>query len=89
MLDDNQNLLPHFITISNLASTDPEQVIKGNEKVIGPRLADAAFFFEKDKQQKLDSSIEALNRVVFQKILGPFLIKVNVSKNYRFSLLNC
>jgi len=75
MLDDNQNLLPHFITISNLVSTDPEQVIKGNEKVIGPRLADAAFFFEKDKQQKLDSSIEALKRVVFQKDLGSLFDK--------------
>lgn len=75
MLDESQNLLPHFITISNLISSDPDQVIKGNEKVIGPRLADAAFFYEKDKQQKMDSSIEALKRVVFQKDLGSLFDK--------------
>jgi glycyl-tRNA synthetase beta chain len=75
MLDDGQNLLPYFITISNLISTDPEQVVEGNEKVIGPRLADAAFFFEKDKNQKLESSIDALKRVVFQKDLGSLFDK--------------
>lgn len=70
LLDQDDNLLPHFITVSNLISKDPDQVIRGNEKVIGPRLADAAFFFEKDKQQRLDSHIDTLKRVVFQKELG-------------------
>jgi len=75
LIDKNKNLLPHFITISNLISKDPEQVIKGNEKVIGPRLADAAFFFDKDKNQKLDSTIDALKRVVFQQSLGSLFDK--------------
>ncbi|MDG2090222.1 MAG: glycine--tRNA ligase subunit beta [Gammaproteobacteria bacterium] len=75
LLDKNKNLLPHFITISNLISADPEQVIKGNEKVIGPRLADAAFFYDKDKSRKLDSHIDTLKRVVFQKELGSLFDK--------------
>jgi glycyl-tRNA synthetase beta chain len=75
LLDQNENLLPHFITISNLISKDPEQVIKGNEKVIGPRLADAAFFFEQDKKHRLDSHIDKLKRVVFQKELGSLFDK--------------
>ncbi len=70
LLDQSESLLPHFITISNLISKDPEQVIKGNEKVIGPRLSDAAFFFDKDKKQRLDFHIDSLKRVVFQKELG-------------------
>lgn len=75
LLDQNKNLLPHFITISNLISKEPDQVVKGNEKVIGPRLADAAFFFDKDKKQRLDSHIDTLKRVVFQKELGSLFDK--------------
>ncbi len=81
LLDQNNNLLPHFITISNLISKDPDQVIKGNEKVIGPRLSDAAFFFEKDKNQRLDSHIDTLKRVVFQKELGSLFDKSERVKN--------
>lgn len=75
LLDKNENLLPHFITISNIISKDPEQVIKGNEKVIGPRLADAAFFFDKDKSKSLETHIDTLKRVVFQKELGSLFDK--------------
>lgn len=53
VVDKNGSLLPHFITVSNIESTDPAQVIAGNEKVIRPRLSDAAFFFETDKKQAL------------------------------------
>ena len=64
------NLMPLFITVSNIESKDPAQVIAGNEKVIRPRLADAAFFFESDKKKTLDSRVESLKTVLFQKELG-------------------
>lgn len=70
LLDKNGQLLAYFITISNLISKDPQQVILGNEKVIGPRLADAAFFFDQDKKHKLEAHLETLKRVVFQNELG-------------------
>lgn len=63
-------LLPHFITLANIESTDPAQVIAGNEKVIRPRLSDAAFFFETDKKKTLDEHREKLKNVVFQAQLG-------------------
>ena len=63
-------LMPHFITISNIQSKDPSQVISGNEKVIRPRLADARFFFETDKKTTLAANREKLKPVVFQKVLG-------------------
>lgn len=63
-------LLPNFTTISNLDSKDPTQVIAGNEKVIRPRLADAAFFFETDKKQTLASRVDKLKQILFQKELG-------------------
>jgi len=70
LLDKNGRILPNFITISNLLSKDPAQVIAGNEKVIRPRLADAAFFYNQDRKQKLEERIEKLKTVVFQQQLG-------------------
>lgn len=70
LLDQTGALMPYFITIANIESRDPQQVIEGNEKVIRPRLSDAAFFFETDKKQTLASRRDALKQVVFQKQLG-------------------
>ncbi|AOE50941.1 glycine--tRNA ligase subunit beta [Kangiella sediminilitoris] len=70
ILDKSGNLLPNFITISNIESSNPRSVIEGNEKVIRPRLADAMFFYDKDQQTTLESQQERLKKVVFQKQLG-------------------
>lgn len=64
------NLLNKFIFVANIESKDPSQVIKGNEKVIRPRLADAEFFFKTDKKQTLESRLAKLSTVLFQKQLG-------------------
>jgi len=68
--DGKGNLLPQFIFITNIESRDPQQIIKGNEKVVRPRLADAQFFFESDKKVTLESRVAALDSVLFQKQLG-------------------
>lgn len=69
-VDTAGKLMPYFITVANIESKDPQQVIEGNEKVIRPRLADAAFFFETDKKTTLESRVEKLTSVVFQNQLG-------------------
>lgn len=63
-------LLPHFITVANIASSNPQQVIEGNEKVMRARLSDAAFFFRQDKKHSLSEHIPATAQVVFQVKLG-------------------
>jgi len=63
-------LLPRFITLSNLESRDPEVVRAGNERVVRPRLADAAFFWTQDRAAPLAERVAALDGVVFQKRLG-------------------
>ncbi len=68
-------LLPAFITVANIESQQPEQVVSGNERVIRPRLSDAAFFFSNDKQSPLISRQERLGSVVFQQKLGSLLDK--------------
>lgn len=63
-------LLHHFITVANITSKKPEQVIAGNEKVMRARLSDAVFFFRQDKKQALSDHIPATEKVVFQISLG-------------------
>ncbi|ASK35826.1 glycine--tRNA ligase subunit beta [Alcanivorax sp. N3-2A] len=70
VLDADGKLMPTFITISNIESRDPRQVIAGNEKVIRPRLADAAFFYDNDCKKPLARHADGLAQVVFQQKLG-------------------
>ncbi|MEE1865344.1 MULTISPECIES: glycine--tRNA ligase subunit beta [Pseudomonas] len=70
LLDVDGKLLPRFITVANVESRDPKQIIEGNEKVVRPRLTDAEFFFKQDKKQPLESFNERLKNVVFQAQLG-------------------
>ncbi|WP_339644330.1 glycine--tRNA ligase subunit beta [uncultured Porticoccus sp.] len=75
VLDDSGKLMPIFITVANIESTDPEQVIRGNERVIRPRLSDAAFFYETDRQTTLAKQRELLRSIVFQAKLGSLFDK--------------
>ncbi len=70
LVDKQQQLLPYFITISNIDSKDKQQVIAGNQRVMHARLSDAAFFYQTDCKQRLDSHLEGLKHVVFQNKLG-------------------
>ncbi len=70
LVDKEEKLLPYFVTVSNIRSDDPVQLIEGNERVIRPRLADAKFFYETDQQRTLESRLEQLKKVVFQETLG-------------------
>ena len=79
LLDEQGRLTPRFITIANIDSKDPKQVIEGNEKVIRPRLADAAFFYDTDRSRPLAERIESLADVVFQQQLGTLADKAQRS----------
>ncbi len=70
LLDDGGKLLPRFITVANVESKDPAQIISGNEKVVRPRLTDAEFFFKQDQKHKLEQFNQRLAGVVFQAQLG-------------------
>jgi len=76
VIDEKGNLLPHFITINNTLTRDPQVVAEGNEKVIRARLADARFFFEEDQKIPLEKKLEELKNVVFHSSLGTSYEKV-------------
>jgi glycyl-tRNA synthetase beta chain len=68
--DERGALLPAFITLSNIESREPERVRAGNERVVRPRLADAAFFWDQDRRQPLAARVPGLDAVTFQAKLG-------------------
>jgi len=64
-----------FITISNIQSRDPRKVREGNERVVRPRLSDAAFFWEQDRRLSLSEHAARLGGMIFQNRLGSYADK--------------
>lgn len=63
--DHEGNLLPNFIAVRNGNTDYLENVIKGNERVLVPRLEDAKFFYEEDQKISINEYVERLKRVSF------------------------
>ncbi|HKL63497.1 MAG TPA: glycine--tRNA ligase subunit beta [Woeseiaceae bacterium] len=68
-------LVAGFIAVANLESREPDKVREGNERVVRPRLADAAFFWEADRRVPLAARREEMQHVVYQRELGTLLAK--------------
>ena len=68
--DRNGALLPEFVVIANIASSDPEVVVRGNERVIRPRFSDAKFFWELGLKTPLGDYFAKLENIVYQEKLG-------------------
>ena len=64
-----------FVTVSNIESRDPSKVREGNERVVRPRLSDAAFFWEQDRRISLQAHAARLSGVIFQAKLGSYAEK--------------
>jgi glycyl-tRNA synthetase beta chain len=64
-----------FVTVSNIESRDPSKVREGNERVVRPRLSDAAFFWDQDRKIPLQKHAAKLAGVTFQAKLGSYAEK--------------
>jgi glycyl-tRNA synthetase beta chain len=71
----DEKLSGWFVTVSNIESRDPSKVREGNERVVRPRLSDAAFFWEQDRKISLQEHAARLSGVVFQGKLGSYAEK--------------
>lgn len=69
-VQNSAGLMPAFIAFSNVASKAPDEIRRGNERVVLPRFSDAAFFWEQDISVPLEKRQEQLKDVVYQKGLG-------------------
>lgn len=73
--DAEGHLLPHFLTAAN-RKDDPKGFVKsGNEWVLKARLYDARFFFAEDRKHKLETRLDALKHLTFQRELGSYFDK--------------
>ena len=70
LADDGGNLSNRFLLASNLETRDPAAIIAGNERVLRARLADAKFFFDQDRKQRLEARVDKLRSVVYHNKLG-------------------
>jgi glycyl-tRNA synthetase beta chain len=62
---------PRFLFVAdNLATDGGRTIVAGNERVLRARLADARFFWNRDRRMKLSSRVEALGDRVFHAKLG-------------------
>ena len=75
LVDQSNRIASRFIVVTNLDSQDPERVRKGNERVLGARLADAEFFWHTDQKIPLVDRFDRLKTVVFHNRLGSIFDK--------------
>jgi glycyl-tRNA synthetase beta chain len=69
-LADGGKLVNRFLVVSNLSTNDPSAIIAGNERVLRARLADAKFFFDQDRKQRLDARLAKLRGIVYHNKIG-------------------
>lgn len=74
--DQQDQLLPYFISVRNGNSQFIENVAKGNEKVLVARLDDAMFFYNEDKNLTINSCVERLKQVTFHEKIGSMYEKM-------------
>lgn len=70
LTDAHGRMRARFLVVSNLATRDPSAIVAGNERVLRARLADAKFFFDQDRRQRLDARLPRLASVVYHQKLG-------------------
>ncbi len=67
---DTGKLINKFVTITNYIGNEFENIKAGNLRVIKARLDDAVFFFNEDTKKPLESYVENLKGMTFQKGMG-------------------
>lgn len=70
ILNNKNKLTNFFIIVSNIKPKNSHHIIHGNEKVIRPRLSDAEFFYNKDKEHTLNKYSKNLDSIIYHNKLG-------------------
>lgn len=69
-------LAPYFVVIANIETADQgKTIVRGNERVLRARLADAKFFWEQDQKYPLDTLNVPLKSRLFHQHLGSLFDK--------------
>ena len=76
LFDATGKLVNKFLIVSNMRLDDAKNIVEGNQRVVGPRLEDARFFYNQDRKQRLEERVPQLSRVVYHNKLGSQLERV-------------
>jgi glycyl-tRNA synthetase beta chain len=76
LADARGKLQPRFLVVSNMPQSKSDAIVRGNERVLRARLADAKFFYDQDRKERLESRVPRLATVVFHNKLGTQLERV-------------
>ena len=76
LFDAGGKLGNRFLIVSNMQPEDPSHIIRGNERVVRPRLADARFFFDTDRKTPLADRVPQLAAIVHHNKLGSQLDRI-------------
>jgi glycyl-tRNA synthetase beta chain len=74
--DISGKLSPHFFVVSNMEPQDDgTTILHGNQKVLRARLDDAQFFFNEDRETRLESRVDQLKKIIFHEKIGTIFDK--------------
>ena len=76
LVDAHGKLQARFLFVANMQPRDPSQIVRGNERVLRARLADAKFFYDQDRKTRLAERVPRLAHVVYHNKLGSQLQRV-------------
>ncbi|SPE26688.1 glycine tRNA synthetase, beta subunit [Burkholderiales bacterium] len=74
--DEAGRLRNRFLLVSNIETADPAAIVAGNARVVRARLADARFFFDQDRQHRLETRLGGAANVVYHHALGSQLQRI-------------
>ena len=77
VVSDRGELKEAFLAVVNTQPKDERVIAKNAERVVTARLRDARFFWESDREARLDSRLDRLHTVIFHKKLGSYRDKAN------------
>ena len=75
VVNSSGKLLPGFVAVNNTKVIDTDITRKGHQRVLRARLEDALFFFNSDRENRLESHVANLHGIIFQAKLGTMLEK--------------
>src|SRR5690625_234199 len=77
VVNEENELLPYFVSVRNGDDHAIKNVSEGNEKVLRARLSDGEFFYEEDQKQEINFYLEKMKTVVYQEKIGTLSEKVD------------
>ena len=75
LYDQNDKVVPHFLSVRNGLTDFIDIVRRGNESVANARLLDAAFFIQEDMREPLETYVGRLDTLIFMDKLGTMAAK--------------